>query len=166
MAGNKALEIFKGALLLERKGKAFYEHAAQQSQEPTVKKVFEMMATEEKSHVEILTRQYVNLVREGKLLELHYDIQAVDISGKILSTEIKNEISAAGFEAAAVSAAIGMEDRAVRFYSEQAEKAVNAFEKELFYWLANWEKGHLKMLMALDDELKETIWNDNNFWPS
>lgn len=166
MAGNKPLEIFKGALLLERKGKAFYEHAAQQIQEPMVKKVFEMMANEEKSHIEILTRQYSNLVRDGKLQEFHYDMQPVDIASKILTSELKNEISAAGFEAAAVSAAIGMEDRAVRFYSEQADKSTDAIEKELFTWLANWEKGHLKMLMALDDELKESIWNDNSFWPS
>ncbi|MCI0514872.1 ferritin family protein, partial [candidate division KSB1 bacterium] len=150
MADNKPLEILKGALLLERKGRAFYEHAAQQIQEPMVKKVFEMMAKEEKSHVEILTRQYTNLVRDGKLREIHYDTQPLEILGKILTAEVKNEISAAGFEAAAVSAAIGMEDRAVRYYSEQVGKAVDTIEKELFTWLANWEKGHLKMLMALD----------------
>jgi hypothetical protein len=35
----------------------------------------------------------------------------------------------------------------------------------MFYqWLAEWERGHHQLLFQLDQELKEKIWTDNNFW--
>ena len=58
-----------------------------------------------------------------------------------------------------------MEKKAIEIYSKQAESAVDINEKKLFSWLADWEKGHLKILNDLDNELKEKIWFDNQFWP-
>jgi hypothetical protein len=31
--------------------------------------------------------------------------------------------------------------------------------------LAAWERTHFRLLHNLNEELKEQIWNDNNFWP-
>jgi hypothetical protein len=36
-------------------------------------------------------------------------------------------------------------------------------EKEVYQMLAAWEKGHHSLLYQLNEELKEQIWNDNNF---
>jgi len=83
----------------------------------------------------------------------------------ILSPEIKNQISGAGYEAAAISASIDMENKAVEVYTEFANRSSDVSIKELFMWLADWEKGHVKILNELDNELKEKIWFDNNFWP-
>lgn len=165
MKVNQPVEIIKGALLLERKGKAFYESVARQARSEAIRQFFEMMANEEEKHVEILTRQYVTLVREGKLVEQHYDAVPQDTANSVLTGKIKNEITAASYEAAAISAAIGMEDRAVTFYSQQAATAQSGIEKELFQWLASWEKTHLKFLTEIDNELQESVWYDNQFWP-
>ena len=162
---NKPVEILKGALLLERKGKAFYESVARQTQNEAIRRFFEMMAKEEEKHVEVLTRQYVNLVREGKLVQEHYDESRQDMTGSVLTEQIRKQISAASYEAAAISAAIGMEDKAVTFYSQQATEAPLAVERELFQWLANWEKTHLKFLVDIDTDLQESVWYDNQFWP-
>jgi rubrerythrin len=62
----------------------------------------------------------------------------------ILSDEIKNKLSAAGFEAAAISAAVDMEKKAIEVYSTQAEVSADPNEKKLFNWLSDWEKSHLK----------------------
>ncbi len=78
---------------------------------------------------------------------------------------MKSQIAAAGFEAAAISAAIDMESKAIELYSESSENADDINEKKLFKWLADWEKGHYKLLFDLDRDLKERIWNDNQFWP-
>ena len=87
------------------------------------------------------------------------------IAKLVLSEEIKMKISAAGFEAAAISAAIDMEKRAIEIYSSQAGIASDPYEKNLYSWLAEWERSHLKILNELDNELKERIWFDNKFWP-
>jgi rubrerythrin len=78
---------------------------------------------------------------------------------------VKKKISAAGFEAAAIAAAIDMEKRAIEIYSKQAERTDDPNERELYQWLADWEKTHLKILNKLDEDLKEKIWFDNQFWP-
>jgi rubrerythrin len=78
---------------------------------------------------------------------------------------MKSKISSAGFEAAAISAAIDFEKRAVEVYSRQADISNDPNERDLYRWLAEWEGGHLKILSDMDNELKEKIWNDNQFWP-
>jgi rubrerythrin len=165
MTENRPIEIMKGALLLERRGQAFYEGIAQKTESAAVRKIFEMMAQEEAKHVEALTRQYTYFEREGRLAETHYDARPEPISNQILNEKIRSEISAAGYEAAAIAAAIGLEDQAVKYYTREASRATDPVEKELYTWLSNWEKLHLKLLVEIDDELKENVWYDNNFWP-
>ena len=79
--------------------------------------------------------------------------------------ELKEEISAADYEAAAISAAIAMEKNAIRLYSDRASDAADPNEKALYKWLAEWERQHLNFLAEIDKELTEKIWYDNNFWP-
>jgi len=64
-----------------------------------------------------------------------------------------------------ISAALEFEKRAVAYYSEQAEQAGSEAEKEVFGWLSRWEVTHMEMLAKVDDELKQDIWFDNQFWP-
>jgi len=162
---DRVIDLIKGAILLERKGKAFYETTARNTQSEGVREVFETMAAEEEKHIEILSKHYESLVREGKLSQIEYSDQPENISRQVLTKKIRNEISAAGYEAAAISAAMAMEDNAVRFYSQRATTTTDNLEKELFNWLSNWEKTHLQFLSDLDNELKEAVWYDNKFWP-
>jgi rubrerythrin len=161
---NKSTEILKTAILMEKRGKAFYEKVAEQTESADVKKIFTMMAEEEQTHVEFLSKQFASYSKDKKFakIELKFDAGVADA---ILSGDIKKQISAASFEAAAISAAIDMETKAIEVYSKQAAEATDPNEKELFSWLADWEKGHHKVLHELNEELKESIWYDNQFWP-
>jgi rubrerythrin len=165
MPQEQALDIIKGAILLERKGKAFYETTARNTQSEAVKEIFETMAAEEEKHIEILSKHFESLVRSGKLSNVKYDEKPHQISAAVLTKQIREQITAASFEAAAITAAMSMEDNAVKFYSQRAQTTTNPLEKELFDWLSNWEKTHLQFLSALDNELKESVWFDNQFWP-
>ena len=84
---------------------------------------------------------------------------------KVLSEDVKKEITAASFEAAAISAAMDFETRAVKIYSGRAEEATDPMEKETYEMLARWESGHHKWLHRMNEDLKEQVWNDNRFWP-
>ena len=165
MVENKPVEIIKGAILLERNGMSFYRSVAQQTKFPVVRDVFEMMAQEEETHVSILTVQYQNLVQEGTLQEMPYTADPESISVAVLTKELASNIEQAGYEAAAISAAMGLEEKAVQYYSTCAAEADSETEKKLYFWLANWEKTHLKFLLDIDNEIKEMFWNDNQFWP-
>lgn len=162
---NTVTDILKTAILLERRGKAFYSQVARQTKSPSVRKIFEMMAEEEDEHINFLSRQFANYEKNHSFLKNDPVPEEDDTSVEILSEEIKKEISAASFEAAAISAAIDFENRAIEVYSNRAKEATDPNEKETYEMLAEWEKGHHHLLHKLNEDLKEQIWNDNNFWP-
>ena len=164
MTENTALDILKSAILLEKRGEAFYRTAAGQSANTDVKAFFETMAEEEVQHIRILSDQFKAFKQTGRF-EAPDTSQTGSVAQKVLDPEVKERIAAADFEAAAISAAMLMEERAVALYSRRGGEAQDPQEKKLYLWLAEWEKEHLAFLAAIDADLKERIWNDRGFWP-
>ena len=163
---ENALNILKTAILLEKRGRAFYQKVAETATNPAVKEFFEMMAVEEAHHTKILADQFSSVKAEGKFSSGTYDAGSrSELVSKILSTDIMKKIESAGFESAAISGAISMEEKAERIYRERAENAADPEEKKLYEWLAKWEAEHLAVLAKMDRMLTEAIWNDNKFWP-
>lgn len=163
MAAETTLDILKNAILLEKKGRAFYGQVAAQAAHPEVKRFFEMMADEEAQHIAILTDQF-KAYRENARFN-PFDAPADgDIADKVLTRDLADAIAAADYEAAAISAAMAMEKNAVRLYAERAASAADPAEKTLYDWLSRWEQSHLRFLAEVDREITERIWTDNNFW--
>lgn len=166
MENNTAINILKEAILLERRGKAFYSNVAEKSDSEAAKKIFTMMAEEEDEHIKFLSRQFAHYVKTNEFLKTeHHEEVSDEVAMKVLTDDIKKQINAASFEAAAISSAMDFETRAVKVYSDRADSATDENEKALYKMLADWEKGHQHILHKLNEELKEDIWNDNNFWP-
>lgn len=166
MEDNKSIEILKKAILMEKRGHAFYLNVAEKTDSPDVKNIFETMAREELYHIKFLSDQFSNYMKNQVFLKEDFKVKdAESIAKMILSKDIRKQVNAAGFEAAAISAAIDFETRAVEVYSKQAEETKDPNEKDLYLMLADWEKTHYKILFDLDRELKESIWGDNSFWP-
>ena len=167
MESNKVTDILKQAIIMENRGKSLYAKVAEQTQSEDVRKIFDLMAKEEQLHIEFLSKQYVHYQKTGQFETLSFEKSAGEdtIANMIFTEKVKKDISGAGFEAAAISAAIDMESKSIEVYAARAEEATDPNEKELYDWLANWEKGHHKMLIDLNNELTEKVWHDNNFWP-
>jgi rubrerythrin len=164
MKNEKTIDILKTAILLERKGKAFYSHVAMQAKDADVKEFFQMMADEEDEHINFLVNQFESVTKTDSFskMEFKHEDHADD---EILTSKVKTKIESASFEAAAISSAIDMENRAVAVYSERAQSAETTEERDFYNWLANWERGHNKLLHEIDKALKDKVWGDNNFWP-
>lgn len=164
---NTAIDILKEAILLEMRGKAFYSNVAEKSNSASAKKIFEMMAEEENEHIKFLSKQFSNYDKTKKFLKPEGYIKnpEEEIKLLVLSDTMKKEINAASFEAAAISAAMDFETRAVKVYSDRAAEAIDPNEKALYKMLADWEKTHQHFLHEINEELKANIWNDNKFWP-
>jgi rubrerythrin len=58
MSEDKTVEILKNAILLEKRGHAFYHQVANQTSGKAVKQFFEFMAEEEIKHIKILSDQF------------------------------------------------------------------------------------------------------------
>ncbi len=160
---DKAIEVLKSAIMLERRGKAFYTQAAETAKSPIVQQVFAMMAKEEDLHIEQLSQQFAQYRKDGTFIPMK--AAGGDVHKTVLDRKMKGEIEAAGFEAAAISAAMAMEERAVKLYADRAESATDPDEQALYKWLASWEREHVRLLEQFDKELTERVWHDNNFWP-
>jgi rubrerythrin len=166
MLNDKSMEILKEAILLERKGHAFYQKVADHARNNTVREFFQIMADEELQHIKVLEGQYKAFQKNARFdeLEAPSGIEP-SIANLVLSDELKAKIAAAGFEAAAISAAMFMEEQAIELYGERARRGEDPRERALYRWLADWEHGHLVFLSRLDREIKASIWEDNRFWP-
>ncbi|MFC2161785.1 ferritin family protein [Acidobacteriota bacterium] len=160
------LDILKGALLLEYRGKALYESAVKTTEIPEVKALFSMLVNEEKKHIEVL-RKHISQVNNQSIPADTSELEHLspEKTDPVLSKDIVKNVHGAGYEAAVISAALDFEKNAVKYYSDQASQTEDQGETTLFKWLKNWEVGHMQMLADLDRELKEKIWNDNQFWP-
>jgi rubrerythrin len=165
MTESATIDILKQAILLERRGKAFYESVAEKAENEAVREIFDMLAKEEQKHIQTLSEQFKAYSREKKFIHVSLQDKGSGAASKVLTREIKEKISAAGFEAAAISAGIAMEERAIELYAKSAQTASDPEAKSLYEWLATWERDHLNMLLDIDDTLKEKIWFDNRFWP-
>ena len=166
MSEDKTTEILKNAILLEKRGQAFYGKVAEQATGKAVKEFFEMMADEEVKHVQILSEQFKTYQETNEFTPGEYNKNySGSIAPKVLTQELKAEMSAADYEAAAISAAMLMEENAIKLYSNRSAEADDPNEKALYQWLADWEKQHLHFLTEIDKELIEQIWHDNSFWP-
>lgn len=160
---DKAIEVLKSAIMLERRGKAFYSQAAATAKSPVVKEIFTAMAREEDQHIEQLSQQFAQYRKDQTFIPMAAGSE--DVHKAVLDRKTQTEIEAAGFEAAAISAAMAMEERAVKLYADRAEAATDPNEKALYTWLAAWEREHVRLLEQFDKELTERVWHDNNFWP-
>ncbi|MGC9529752.1 MAG: ferritin-like domain-containing protein [Candidatus Bipolaricaulaceae bacterium] len=154
----------KGAILLERRGKSFYEQVARQTSSSALREIFTTLAREEDRHAQVLADLFRQLAAEKEPASPPAGKPA-DIAGSVLTDKVREEIAAASFEAAAIYAAMGLEERSAAFYRDQEAKAGTEAERQLYRWLADWERSHLELLMALDEDLRHKVWHDRHFWP-
>ena len=166
MSEDRTVEILKNAILLEKRGNAFYQKVAGQASGKAVKEFFETMADEEVKHVKILADQYKAYQQNQQFNPGDYsEKHGKQMASKVITKAFKAEISAADYEAAAISAAMSMEKNAIKLYEDRSAEADDPNEKALYKWLAEWENQHLYFLSEIDKELREEIWHDNSFWP-
>jgi rubrerythrin len=168
MPTSTTLEILKQAILLESRSRAFYAHVAQQASHPEVARFFNLMAAEEEQHIGILSRHFKSFEKDRRLAPMDYPAAggpAADVAGQVLTAALAEAVAAAGFEAAAIGAAIALEQKAVDLYAQRSAAAGDMEEKALYHWLSRWERTHLDFLATLDRELTQKIWHDQQFWP-
>ncbi len=166
MNEDRSTEILKNAILLEKRGHAFYDKVAQQAAAEPVRRFFALMAEEETRHIEILSDQFKAYRSQGRFIPSDAPSDpGFESAAAILSKEVKRQIAAADYEAAAIAAAMTMEQNAIKIYSQRAADAEDPNEKALYGWLADWEKQHLDTLAEINREVTEQIWHDNSFWP-
>lgn len=165
MNENRILDILKNALLLEDRGRAFYKKAKEESKVEEVKKIFELMESEEGKHINFLKKQFESYLKENRFIQTKdFSIDFKPIEEKIFDA-LKEKINITDYESMAIYIAITFEKEAVNFYDSKVYESHDENEKNIFTFLRDWEKTHVDFLSKIDEKLKEKIWFDNKFWP-
>lgn len=165
MNATNTLDILKGAILLEHRGKALYESVVKAAGSDGVKELFALLSREEDKHIHVLEKQFSRAAKGESFDIADLEEHNAGTHDAVITKDIVDGISGAGYEAAVIAAALEFEKNAVKFYSEHASSTESEDERKLYQWLTNWEKNHMLMMARLDNELKEKIWYDNQFWP-
>ncbi len=158
-------DVLKRAMMLEMHGKEFFTMAARTATSPVAKELFEHMVKEEEHHLHILQITFKKLIDSGKVempdeaeLEFGFD-------DPIINKEFLVELRNSNFDSSAISIALTLEERAFKFYQEAEKQATDPEIKKLFRWLTDWELNHHQTMLALEEEFRQEVWNDSNFWP-
>jgi len=166
-AKEALLDGLMGAIKAERYGHNFYLMAANSTEDPKGKQVFESLASEELDHMRFLLGQHKAVLENGHPDNKLSLGRQLDLSGKspIFSEALKERVGQANFEMTSLSIGIQLERDAMDYYRKQAEAAADANVQEFFNELSQWESGHYHALLQQQEELKEDYWADSGFSP-
>jgi rubrerythrin len=153
------------AIQAERDGYAFYQMAANSSEDPKAKEMFAQLADEELDHMRFLVKQRESVLKAGKPDPSAKLGPRAELSGlsPIFSDGIKARIATAHIEMSALSIGIQLELDSISFYKSQSEAADDAEVGKFYAELAEWESGHYQALLRQQEELKEDYWSANRF---
>jgi rubrerythrin len=163
---KRMIEVLKEAVMTEIKGHQLYSHAAETTEDSAAKAMFEDMAKDEEQHVRILQTQLENFTNEGRLKLDEIHPAAVDHGAShIIDDSFRKSLRRGAFEMAVIGIGVDLENRAISYYKEQAEKTDDADLAKLFTWLSEWEVGHLNALMDLQKFTQDEYWSQQGFSP-
>ena len=133
---DRALEAIRKAFEIELGGHAFYERASIDAGDPLLHDLFSRFAVMEKEHMQTLSKRY-----HADLPKPSTDFQ-IDRAAIFAGVDRKPEDPANLFRIA-----IAFEQRAVDFFTSEAEKApAGSTERELYHELAAEEREHVELL--------------------
>jgi len=134
--GESALQAVRMAFEIELGGMAFYDRAARDTTDPTLRALFQKFAAMETEHMATLSRRY------------HAEVPAPSPDFKIEKAAIYAGIDHRPEDPANLfRIAIAFEERAVKFFAEAGQKTpAGSMERELYQELAAEEREHVAVL--------------------
>lgn len=147
--------IIKAAILNEQEGYQFYIAASERATNPEAKQAFKQFAEEEKMHEAMLRQMFTELRTTGRFAVYDTD------GGNVLQPRIFRRGTTLiddDYELAAYRVAILLEEAAMRFYSDSAERTASPAVKKMLLDLAQWETEHRDALQTVYEQLRQAWW--------
>ncbi len=139
-------EILAKAIQKEIRARDFYGRVSEKVSKQKVKKMVAKIAKEEEGHISLLSRRF------SKLFSREYKPVAMEMDPKLKVAEADAYTVDTALEI--VSVAIGMENEAIEFYSEQAERTEDKEEIAMLVKLVKFERGHKKKFQSQFERLQ------------
>lgn len=147
---SKAIET---AVKMETDAMKFYHEAAQKTEHPFAKRMFQGFVRDEDRHLKMLKDILSGM--DIKIVSLHPKAEIRTVFSE-LKEQMMERISASTGEIEAVQVALDVETKGYEFYKKAAAEATDAQEKALFSALADEEQEHYSILQNTNSFLKDT----------
>jgi rubrerythrin len=166
---NPVIDMLKHAMQAERDGFHHYRAAAEHTDDPKAKEVFEKLAQDELAHHKLLEETLAS-VEKGASPPPFSDADRGtwgSLSGPspIFSEDFKARIKNKHAEMSALSIGMVLEQNGIAFYSGMEKKAEDPELKKMMAFLVKWEKSHLEALSAQAKFFHESYMQDAHFAP-
>jgi rubrerythrin len=163
---DAALAALQMAIQTEIDGYGFYAKFAAQSDDPDARKMFERLARDEVTHLELLRNVKAMLEESGEWAE-YKGLPSSPVSGApIFSRErVAQNIVAYTSDLSALRVAYLIEKDAVDFYKRAAQGTGDPNGKRMYLDLVRMEEGHLALLQGEYDFLRDQFQMAMGFAP-
>ncbi len=163
---QSAIDAVRTAIITEIKGLELYSTAAAKSEDRDARRMFEMLAEEEKRHKTYLETHYASLVKSGEWAATELKPHEEERVGEfIVDDAFRRALRRGTFEIAVVALAVDLEAKAVDFYKKVARESDDPETRRVFEHLVAWEEGHHAQFLALEKELRDAYFSDQGFAP-
>ncbi|MGE5357371.1 MAG: ferritin family protein [Bacteroidales bacterium] len=159
--GTDILEIIRRAYQLEVDGYTFYTMTAGQARKPTVRKLFERLAQDERQHQQYLREVSNHYDQKGNAaFDVPRDTPDLDaFTTSVFTEELRKEAEGAEFEAAVLSVGMTLESNSIAHYNGASRAATNDQARAFYQFLAVWERQHLVALQNAYRAVRTDFWN-------
>ena len=158
---EKVLEPLRQGMINEIRGHAFYLEAAKRSKDAAGAKMFQSLAHDEETHLQVLQQQYQAITKKGQWLTLEDAKKATEPPPKLslFPEKAKNLLPAGADDLKALELAMGFEKRGYDLYKSAAATSADLTAKAMYEFLVQEEGRHYELLQNTHHYLK-----DKGFW--
>ncbi len=163
---QSAIDAVRTAIITEIKGLELYSTAASRAEDPDARRMFEMLADEERRHKAYLESHYASLVQSGEWAKTQLKPQEQEaVEEFIIDEAFRRSLRRGNFEMAVVAIAVDLEAKAVDFYKQVATQSDDPETRKVFHELVAWEEGHHRQFLAIEKELRDAYFSERGFSP-
>jgi rubrerythrin len=153
----KALEI---ALNTEKVGLKTYIDFGYRTKDESGKNMFIRLAADEFEHMTILEKQRESIQEKKCWITVKLEKSEIEKLTPALKEKVKKVKGTEGLDQmSALRTALDMEDRAIKFYREQAQISMDPKAKDMYERLVKMEHAHYELIQAEIDYIEKT-----GFW--
>lgn len=153
----RALEI---ALNAEKLGLKTYLDFSYQTKDESGKNMFIRLAADEFEHMTILEKQRDSIQEKECWISVKLEKSEIEKLTPALKGKVKKVKGSEGLDQmSALRTALDLEDRAIKFYREQAQLSTDPKAKDMYDRLVKMEQAHYELIQAEIDYIEKT-----GFW--
>jgi len=157
------MNAFEIAKKMETDAIRFYAEAAQKTQYPAGKKMFESVIKDEKRHLEMVTSLLKGM--DVHMEDVH-PVKNIKTVFEDMRDEMMKKVKATTDELEAFKIAMQMEKEGLEFYRKLLSEATSEKEKDLYTKLAREEEQHYNIFANTYDFLNDTgnwfMWDEHS----